>query len=312
MSKVCILSWHFNTPEITLEYFIKQSPGRSGKWKDMEAVTDPFSADFVFVMDGYNHPLPQDRVIYFGAHPFVPGFSKSFRTFEDKKCLAKVRLDKHLNMGEWWCEYDYDTLANLKCPEKDRQLVCIMTYQTHNLMYAQRVNFMHSFVRDQMENITKCEGLFDLYGRPEEKFRQDGILSHAYRGPLGQNNPDGYLNQHTQGKIPALLPYEYSLEFDVGPTQNYLSERFYDSLLLWCKPIYYGSSNARDFIPQDAFGMIDIDTTENAAGRVFQEMDTLGWFESYKAISAARDLLLNKYNIWPYMHNVIHNLEKFQ
>jgi len=143
MIKVCFLSWHFATPEIFLEYLIKMTPGRSGKWKDMVAVTNPFEADFCPIYDGYTGQFPQERAIYLGQHPDIPSDpSPSFRTFDNQKFAARVRLDKHLNAGEWWLDYTYDELTAMKPPTKTKDLACIMTYQTHRPLYTQRVNFM--------------------------------------------------------------------------------------------------------------------------------------------------------------------------
>jgi len=211
---------------------------------------DPDHADYVVVFDGYNKPVPANRTIYVGQHPNVGHrLSPAFRTFEDKQCLGRVRLDKHFNPGEVWIDYDYDFLSTLDPPSKTKKLACVMTYQTHNTMYAQRVKFMRDFV-------TKG-GQCDLYGRPSEKFEADTVLRPLYKGSLGQNKPDGRLNQHTIGKN-LLIDYEYSLEFDVGPTQNYLSERFYDSMLLWCYPLYFGSTNVAAILPSQSFFNLDI------------------------------------------------------
>lgn len=306
--KICFLSWHFATPQIFLDYLKKQTPGQSGKWKDMEAVIDPNEADYCIIMDGYRGHFPEDRAIYIGQHPYVEGFSPSFRTFENKHCLARVRLDKHLNPGEWWLEYDYDTLVRLAVPKKDKVIACCMTYQTHNAMYAQRVKFMQEYCKEENEQ-SESEAIH-LYGRPEEKFRVDNILRPYYKGVLGKNNPDGYLNEHTQGKT-ILSQYEYTLEFDVGPTKNYVSERFYDALLLWCWPIYFGSTNVHEFFPERSFGVVDL-YKDHPLEQVWSQIHQNDWFESLDAIEEARNLILDKYQIWPYVYDVIHNLGKYQ
>lgn len=298
--KVCFLSWHFATPKILLDSLLKMTTKCSGKWKDMEAVLDPFQADFCVIIDGYSGAFPEDRAIYVGEHPRILGetnLSPAFRKWEDRKALLKLNLDDNMNPGEWWIKYDYDTLVSLPIPKKDNTFCCIMTYQTHNKMYAQRYIFMQEFCK-------RYPGVVDIYGRPEEKFRNDSILKEYYKGVLGFNKPDGRLGEHLIGKE-IVSNYKYSLEFDVGPTQNYFSERFYDALLLWTKPIYFGSNNVHNFIPQKAFHYVDINDLENAPGKIFvdinEEID-------YNAISEARDLLLNKYQMWPYIYEKIKKL----
>lgn len=296
--KVAFLSWHFATPEIFLQSILKMTPGRSGKWGNIEAITDPMKADFCFVMDGYNGKLPEERTIYFGEHPSC--CETSYRTWQDKKALARLTLDKHVNLGEWWLEYDYDYLIALEPPKKSRNLICIMTYQTHNEMYAQRPKFVRELVTRYPQFY------FDLYGRPQERFESDTVLKCVYRGALGYNNPDGRIGQHLVGKE-ILQAYKYSLEFDVGPTKNYFSERFYDALLLWTCPIYFGSTNVSKYIPGSAFWTIDINhlnSVEKIPLIVEEEPDI-------ESIRIARELLLNRYQMWPYAHHIINHLDLY-
>jgi hypothetical protein len=294
--KVCFLSWHFKTPQIFLDSILKMTPGKKGVWGNIEAVVDPFQSDYCVIMDGYNGPFPSDRVIYFGEHPDC--CSTSFRNWDGKDALVKLSLDKYLNPGEWWLSYDYDYLMTLPKPEKTKKLACVMTYQVHNAMYAQRPKFMQ-------ELVTKYPDIsLDLYGRPQERFNSDSVLQKYYKGPLGFNNPDGTLGQHLVGKE-ILADYEYSIEIDVGPTRNYFSERFYDALLLWVHPIYFGSNNVHRWIPMEAFDYIDI----NNLNDVHKVQEVINRQEiNYEAIEHARYSLLNKYQLWPYIEGVVNQL----
>lgn len=304
--KVCFLSWHFNTPEVFLNYIRHMTPGKSGKWKDMEAVTDIKQADFYIIFDGHNENIDESRAIYFCQHPKVVGYnqnvSKSFKDYSNKQCLKYFNSDNGLNPGEWWLDYDYDFLSALKAPDKKKTLACIMTYQTHNPMYEQRVKFMQAF-----SHLAPQTGAYlDIYGRPEERFNSDPYFKWLYRGSLGYNTPDGTKGEHTHGKN-LLIDYRYSLEFDVGPTQNYLSERFYDSLLLWCFPIYFGSNNVEKYFPRNSFEYVDIlDLT--SIEKTYKIVLSNRREENIKAIEEARDLILNKYQTWPRTYEIIKNL----
>lgn len=302
--KVCFLSWHFATPEIFLDYLRPQSPGCSGTWKDMVAVTDPYEADFIVIFDGYNGKFPKERAIYFCQHPKISSeaygtgenYGNSFKPYTGVEGLAFFNSDNGLNPGEWWADYTYDQLNALEPPKKTKELACVMTYQTYNAMYSQRLVFMREFVK-RNQNL-------DLYGRPEEKFRADEILSTVFRGSLGVNTPDGQQGNHKTGKN-LLIDYKYSLEFDVGPTQNYLSERFYDSLLLWCLPFYFGSTNVNNFLPLGSYVDINILKPDNYVDLVNACIKEDFYERRIKKIAEARDLLLNKYQTWPYVYNIL-------
>jgi hypothetical protein len=273
------------------------TPNSSGIWKDMVAVTKVEEADFFICIDGIdNIGVPQERTLFFGQHPQVGnGLSPAFRPLNDKpKALGCFPIDKHLSPGEWWIKHTYDELIELPIPKKDKDLCCVATYQTHNPMYAQRVKFLREYCN---------KNVLDIYGRPEEKYAADDILKNYFKGSLGHNKPNGLLGEHLVGKE-ILGSYKRSLEFDVGPTKNYMSERYFDALLLWTKPIYFGSTNVHEFIPKEAFDYVDIYDLSQVAqvNRILtEEID-------YKAIAEARDLLLNKYQLWPYVYNKIKEL----
>ena len=301
--KVCFLSWSYESPQILLDTLIKMTPKRSGRWKNMAAITEPFEADFVVVIGGTNDKFPRERALYFGQHPIS---SPAFKSFEGIECLKAYPLDKYLNPGEIWVDWDYDSLMELKPPNKSKDLACIMTYQTHRKTYSDRVNFVGELARKHPN--------FDLYGRPEERFRQDGRFASVYFGSLGKNNPDGYKAEHLIGKE-ILANYRYSLEFDVGygnpkpiPTINYLSERFYDAMLLWTMPLYYGSINAHEFVPGNSFRYVDIhdgDKYEEEINRVVSLVKSDFRERNLKEMTIARHLLLNKYQTFAYTYEKI-------
>lgn len=300
--KVCFLTWHYKDAETFLGLLKKMTPEQSGKWKNIEAITDPFKADFSIIMDGCNEKYPKDRSIFFCQHPYVPdGLSPAFKAYSDTPCLISFNSENHLNPGEWWISHTYDTLMGLEAPMKAKKLICIMTHQNHNRIYTQRVEFMKAFSRVYAD--------YDLYGRPEENFRLEPEFKKVYRGSLGMNNYDGYIGQHFIGKE-IIGDYRYSLEFDVGPTRNYISERFYDAMLLWTMPIYFGSNNVHEHLPRESFYYVNVNDLTDI-NKVVSIVDSDSRETSIKAISEARYRLLNEYQIWPMVHYIVNNLDKY-
>lgn len=318
--KVCFSSWHFQTSKIFLDYLRKLTPSNSGVWTDtannqkLVGVDTPEEADFIIVYDGTRDPrVDLKKAFLFGQHPKVDttpynnhggDLSPSFTRFanEAKRGYLKVfSLDKYWNPGEWWIDYTYDQLVNLKAEDvkKEKDLCCVMTYQLVNPMYAQRVLFMNA--------LTKEFDKYDLYGRDEKDFLNDPVIGNCYIGPLGSNNPDGSTGEHTKGKN-IISKYRYSLEFDVGPTKNYISERFYDALLLWNMPLYFGSENVGDILPKEALYYIDITKTDDAVEETLSIIGSDERERNIDAIAEARDLLLNKYQTWAMVSNIISKL----
>ena len=312
MCKVCFYSHHFGSTVVLLRTIQKMTPGRSGQWKDMIAVVDPFEADYVIVLDGMcKDSIPLNRAIYFAQHPLgVP----AYRPLTDKaEAIAVFPNDKFLNPGEWWISYSYDELSAMEPPIKTKDLISITTYQQHcdRPTYNHRIRFLEEYVL-RSSNI-------DIYGRQETRFKNNSILRRYYRGVAGRKEVDLHhkTGDHIIGKD-IEKDYRYALDFDHGkictgaPVHNYFSERFYDSMLLWTMPLYFGSDNVEDFLPKDSFVNIDISgEIEDVRKNVHKAIDIVNsdFREQHlKEMKEARELLLNKYQLWPFVYDKIKTL----
>ena len=292
---VCFTSPHFKNPEVFLSTIIKMTPNRSGIWKEMKAITDPMKADFVVCTDGYpNHPYPVERTLFFAQHP--KGIN-AYKTMDDVKgkALGVYPADSDLCMGEWWIEEDYNTLIAMEPPKKESNLISITTYRDTYPTYKQRIRYLEAY--------TKVSSDIDVYGRQKALFEQNEALKGVYKGVLGNEIFDGYNNEHTIGKG-IIKDYRYSLDFDHGnflngaPVKNYFSERFFDSMLLWTMPLYFGCDNVHTFLPENSFRYVDIrrwnETQE--IKRVNEIVNSNFREDNIDAMREARYLLLNKYS----------------
>jgi hypothetical protein len=153
----------------------------------------------------------------------------------------------------------------------------------------------------------------DIWGRPQLFFERNIDLEYYYKGPLGNNKPDVMKGEHTIGKE-VLLDYNYSIEFDLGPAVNYITERFYDSLLMWTMPIYYGSNNVHEYFPKEAFHYVNLDNTDRDEEicKVLEIVKNPPTQENIKAIGEARDLILNKYQTFAYVHRIVNNINDYK
>lgn len=299
---VCFLSHHYASPQAFLNTLIKMTPKCSGKWKEMTLITDPMKADYCAIMDACDRkiPYPKERSLHFGQHPI--NASPAYRSFKNVPQLASYPLDKYLNFGEWWIPHDYDTLMSMKSPRKEKDLCASIIYHKKDkIMRHKRILFMRKLAK-KTNNI-------DLYGRPEEDYRNDKELKDIYRGCLGKNKYNVYTGEHLSGKE-KIGEYRYSLEFDVGKTINYASERFYDAMLLWTTPIYFGSTNLEKFFPKNSFRYIDLDNWEddNEVQKVINIINSDFREQNFKAMEEARYLMLNKYSAVAYVYDKIKEL----
>lgn len=303
--KVYFTSHHFKNSEEWVKSILRLTPNNSGKWKNIEYTLNPNEADFYLIMDGTNEKLPdmKQKAIYMYEHPYTPG-SPVEKGLNQTNCLLNLPLKDFLNFGELWIEYDYDYIMNLK-PEdvkKDKNTICVATYQIHNNMYAQRQVFLRELV-NRYPNIE-----LDIYGRPVEKYAEDIVLKPYYKGCLGNNTYDATKGEHIVGKN-VIENYKYTIEFDVGPCQNYFSERFYDSLAVWCTPIYFGCQNMSRYLPHEgkAYHIFDQHNLED----VNKINEIINQPPDFKAIAEVRDILFNKYQMFAYCYHVVNNINSY-
>lgn len=279
MIKVCFMypSW---SPEKTLEMYRKMTPNRSGVWKNMVGVTNKHDADYCVIIDYTHERIPDGKAIYVSAHPKMDGFTGYY---DLSRYPLKLDAADTFGFGEWWLDYDYDYLMALEPPEKTKDLCCIMSNSEGDFGRTKRKEFIKEFCSKYHCNV---------YGRIE------GIGN----GRLG--NKDHFGGNHTQGKEQVLRDHRYSIEVDVGTTKNYFSERVFDSLLMWCMPIYWGSTNLEEYLPAKSFKYFDLDGDgSDIMACVLRDTRE----NNLDAIAQARQLLLNKYHIWARIEEFISN-----
>lgn len=277
------LVYDHETPEDFLRIMSKMTPGRSGRWKDMEATTNPNEADWFVVIDSTYRSLPLDRTLFVGAHPAIPT-SNGYRNNTDKP--HRLDCSETFGFGEWWINYDYDTLKTLQPPQKKETLCCIMSDAESTLDHKLRKSYMDRYCKKHD---------IRLYGRikPTESTKR------CYRGELGSNTPKTYWF----GKEEVIRDHKYALEFDNGPTKHYFSERIFDDILLWTTPILViGCTNLEDYLPTGSFHYASLDKDGDDV------QDIIKLEPSIEKLKEARELLLDKYNLWPRVYEYIRQL----
>jgi hypothetical protein len=273
--KVCFIYDPWDN-EKTLRLYKKMTPQSSGCWKDLVAVTDQNDADWCVVVDDTSRPMNPERTLYIGAHPYMAGY-EGYRDLSRHK--HKLDLKDTFGFGEWWLNYDWDYLTALEPPQKDKDCCFIIS------------DSVGGYGRERRKQLAiELNGRIDIYGR----------ISGVGAGCLGDISQDG--GNHMWGKEDVLRRYRYSVEVDVGPTRNYFSERIFDSLLMWCMPLVWGGTNVEEYLPKDSFRYIDI---YGDGSDILEICKSDAREKNIEAIREARNLLLNKYNIfaraWEYI-----------
>ncbi len=108
-------------------------------------------------------------------------------------------------------------------------------------------------------------------------------------------------------KKDALIPYYFHICLENSVEKHYWSEKIADAFLGFCVPIYSGAPNIEEYFPHNSYIPIDIDNIDSVAETltpIFSEPEKY-YFEKLNDLENARKLVLEKYNFFPFLINII-------
>jgi len=99
----------------------------------------------------------------------------------------------------------------------------------------------------------------------------------------------------------AFSQYSMSICIENCAQENYFTEKITDCLLSWCMPLYWGCPNIDQFLPEGSYRPINLDQPDQIMEIANKPISN----QEIQAMQEARNLILNKYNIWPTIHNIL-------
>lgn len=258
------------------ENIFRQTPGGTGVWGDIQVVEPPDGpCDYVVVITRAPRPTtvicPPENVWAIIDEPpneltrhYHRGFREYGRVFMQD---LNVRDPRHVLSQPalpWLIDKDYDFLMSCPVPEKTKTLSWVTSNRNDTGGHRLRMRFLNR-LREQVD--------FDLYGRGFE--------------PL-------------ENKWEGIAPYRYSIAVENFHTPYYWSEKLVDCFLSWAMPIYSGSSQIENYFPKEALVRIDIRDPQ-AVEQVRETIASDRWERNLEAISEARQLILNRYQLFPFL-----------
>jgi hypothetical protein len=286
-------------PSKLLDIFKKMTPNKSGEWGKLKGVGTYQEADYFGVIDylpsDLKGKIDERRCVFLGAHPET---MHAYRNMDNYICLAKADCRNTIGFLEWWIEYDYDYISNLEPPEKINTLATVVSNARSQSYHRKRIEWLDRFAKIAPNH-------FDLYGRIQPTSTDN--FNKFYRGSCGSSDARGAaatggINNHMVGKENIYSKTKYMIEFDATGS-NYFSERVLDCMFLWAMPIYWGGSGLHKYLPENSFRYLNIDGN----GEDVLDIINSDFYEkNLPALKQARELLLNKYQLWPRLHELIY------
>jgi len=268
---------NYNYPNL-----IKQTPQAKGKWNDFNFTFDEVEeADYVVVL---NHPTKDinirckkgGKIIIVQEPPYKSNdyFKLHFRFYDIIVSGFKGKgIINNQAALPWHINKSYDELIDLSendlVTKKDR----ISWITSNNNLFP-----AHQTRLDFIDYLRVNNFDFDLFGR--------GFKS-------------------IEDKFSATFPYKYTIAAENYIGRNYFTEKIIDAFLSWTMPIYYGSDNITDFFPPESMIQVDLKNKEEALQKIEYAVANKLWDKNIEAIRYARELVLNKYQLFPMLEELI-------
>ncbi|WP_163407778.1 glycosyltransferase family 10 domain-containing protein [Flavobacterium ajazii] len=270
---------YFNYPDLK-----RQTPDNSMKWGDLLFTEDAIDeCDYLVVLDypkkDFSIKVNRENIINLCLEP--PNEVSKYRQYANKNVKLiinqlDIKKNNILSHGAlpWHVNKSFDFLKELKAENlaKENNIVWITSNQRSSKGHTKRMDFL-----DNIKNLS----FVNLYGR--------GI------------NP-------IDDKWDVLSKAKYAIAYENFQSDYYWTEKIADCFLSYTMPLYFGCNKIDEFFPKESF--IQIDPNDKHIGLFLKEIvNSKKWEENLDAIVKARELILNEYQLFPFLSNKIIALE---
>jgi len=271
---------------------LRQTPRKEGVWGNCQffANQDVEECDFWVVYEGLTKPesvrCPAGNTILFTGEPpsvktYKPGFLRQFATIitchrsidHPGVVFSQQALPWHVGRrvrednANICFTKDYDELAAIHRFDKDRLVSVVCSKDASTRGHRERTEFVEKLCRHFEDRL--------------------GIFGRGFR--------------YVEDKWDAIAPYKYQIVLENSQFPDYWTEKLSDAFLGGAYVFYHGCPNLSDYFSVGSYKTIDIHDFDGTVTEMDEAMGSGEYERSVHEILAARELVLNKYNLFPTM-----------
>jgi hypothetical protein len=166
---------------------------------------------------------------------------------------------------------DFYRNFNGKKTKKMSFVVSRIAGSSGNVLYDRRIKLAEEVIRHNLP--------IDIWGRG---WNPDG---NRIKGPVAE-------------KRDAIIDYEFSVGIENSIEKNYITEKFFDNLLVNTVPVYFGAPNIEEVYDKSSFIHLDLNNIDNCLQTFKDILDGKYDYESYlEPIKSARETYINNHNL---------------
>ncbi len=280
MSNKMVVKITTESPTWTL---INQLPKSGFEQYQFEINNSVKECDYWFVFDGLQ---TDEEVICPKKHTiFTTWEPPTFRTYSKwfiRQFYTLVTCHTNLNhphiiwnqqSNPWYVKEPYEELKD-NHPAKTKDICLITSTKLYTDGHRARLTFAHEIKKILGDRL-------DLFGR--------GIQDFSDKGE-------------------ALSPYKYSIVIENSQHEDYFTEKLADAYLTETYPFYFGCKNIESYFPKGSYIKIDLTHPQNTANQILKIInDPSHYAQSLPDIRKAKELILDKYSLFPFIDAYIQN-----
>ncbi|MBW2000425.1 MAG: hypothetical protein JRJ29_21005 [Deltaproteobacteria bacterium] len=270
---------------------MRQTPGQCGQWHGIRfTLNEVKECDFLVVLNNrMPQPVtvrcPREHVWMVVQEPYYPGLTDW--VVEGHEPFAKVFTHRPVPDGSgryvtappaipWHVGRTYDELIRGEIPQK-RELLSWVVGRGNDLPgHVRRARFLRFLQETDLD--------IDLWGRAAR--------------PI-------------EDKWEGLAPYFFSLAVENNSGPDMWTEKLADCFLSWTIPFYSGCTNVEEYFPRQALIRIDLGKPEQVLDAIKREATEENWHRRLPALKEARELVLNRYQLFPFLTTHIKRTARF-
>jgi hypothetical protein len=323
----------------------KYTPGAGGKWKNLEICFNITESDYIVIndaprdedsafinlvmSDAVKHP---QNLLWFTREPVL--CTAAQHTFLHDGSLKKILAQQNVTnvrvyhypedniplLGTWHLPDNYDFYVSQPKNNKPNKISALFSHKlsTHYVVNS-------SVSTPSRPALTTRDGShFDILTEGGYALRQRILDETISSNSPGLMDLDVYgrcctVSQYKdsvatnfKGEIPparkfeAFRDYQYSIVVENSRVRNYFTEKLLDCFLERTVPLYWGCPNILEYFPEKSLILISEEEAQNPAllaekiARLKEPSE-----EVLEAVEEARRLVLEEYNIWDLLHQII-------
>ena len=266
------------------------------RWNNIVIVDDNYNLDNIDYFVIINKPVNKDvyyipkKTIIFQMEPWS-NEKVGIKTWgewsePDENIFLNVRTHKkYINNCQSQLTISYNELLSRKIEKKYDRICCICSSNYFDPGHIKRVDFIKF-----LEELNDPNVIIDVYGRDNcHNFKN-------YKGQLPNDSKD------------IMMDYKYYFMAENNKEYNYITEKFWETVLAECFCFYWGADNLKDYINPKSFISLNLDTTEDFNKSYLIIKNSINnniWDKRINLIKNEKQKVINYYNFYPTIERVI-------